>query len=368
MKAKYYIGILSFLILSTSAVTAGKNDQGGYRNDGAGMVINNYYDNDFTFASRINRFHRSYAAFDYYSPVFTKSYLYHRPFSFGLNFFGGLGFGLGFSYNYPAYDYGYDYGYGDYYGYDPYYGSNYYWDYNPFWYNRWCFPFMFSFNFGNIWRNNYYGWNGYRHNYIYNDYRYNSNYSRGYNSGRYSSPGYTSRRNPGNSSETSTHNNNVSRRDNSSTYSNRNEFNSSRPVVRSDNGFSNGEMRRTITPEVNRRQISSNGNAGRIRNTNSSYLNNNSMVPNSGNLSSGLSNNRLNNNFNHQRINTRSVYASRGTTANFSRSGNMSLARSVSSGSRSSGSARSISSHSGSRSSGSRSGSSHSGSRSSGRR
>jgi hypothetical protein len=64
------------------------------------------------YASRINRFHRSYAAFDYYSPVFTDSYLYnYRPFSLGSGMYGSLGLGLGFSYNYPGSDSGYDSGY-----------------------------------------------------------------------------------------------------------------------------------------------------------------------------------------------------------------------------------------------------------------
>jgi hypothetical protein len=39
--------------------------------------------------------------------------------------------------------------------------ENNYWGYNPFYYNSWYSPFIFSFNFGNRWRNNYYGWNGY---------------------------------------------------------------------------------------------------------------------------------------------------------------------------------------------------------------
>src|SRR4030042_7004207 len=106
MKAKFYIGIISALLLAGSPVAAQFAD-----------------DYDYYYASRINRFHRSYAAFDYYSPVFTETYYYnYRPFSWGISIYGGggFGFGLGHSYRYPVYNYGW---------YDPYYGSSLYWGY-----------------------------------------------------------------------------------------------------------------------------------------------------------------------------------------------------------------------------------------------
>ena len=86
--------------------------------------------------------------------------------TWGISIYGGGGFGLGYSNNYP----GYDYGYGNYYGYDPYFGNNYYGGYDPFYYNNWYSPVIFSFSFGNRWHNNYYGWNNHNHNHGYNDY------------------------------------------------------------------------------------------------------------------------------------------------------------------------------------------------------
>jgi hypothetical protein len=218
MKAKYYLGLLSILLLFTLTVKAQRDDSRNYRND-----------DDYYFTSRINRFHRFYTASDYYSPVFTDSYWYnYHPFSLGLSLYGGRGFGLGFSFNFPVYDYGY----GDYYGYDPYFGSNYYWDYDPFYYNGWYSPFIFSFNFGNRWRNN------------------------------YSSSGYPSRRNSGNNPESSVHNNNVSRRGISSGNYSRNVVNNNRPVVRSDNGLNTGETRRNIYAGLNNNRSGNNMNKG----------------------------------------------------------------------------------------------------------
>jgi hypothetical protein len=369
MKAKNYIGILSILLLSTSTIKAQRDDSGYNRNDDARLVVNNYYDNnDYNYTSRINRFHRSYAAFDYYSPVFTDSYLYnYRPFSLGLGLFGGLRFGLGFSFNYPDYDYGYDSGYGDYYGYDPYYGNN-YWGYNPFYYSGWYSPFIFSFNFGNRWRNNYYGWNGYNHYHDRYDYRpdnYRYQDSHGYYSNRYSSSS-TSRRNPGNNSGRSTYNNGVSRRGISSGSYSRNEVSNNRPVVRSENVVNTAQTRRTVSPAVNRgegRDIRYSGNSTNYRsNTNIAYSTHNSR-----NIYASMNNGRSSNNLNQRVNNSRNFRSNSGITSNSSRTMSAPVARSFSSGSRNSGSvARSSSSHSGSRSSGSKSSSSRG--RSSGRR
>ena len=85
MKSKYFIGIISVLLLTFSTGKAQRADSRDFSNDDAKVVVNNYYDNndnyDYYFTSRINRFHRSYAAFDYYSPVFTDSYWYdYQPF------------------------------------------------------------------------------------------------------------------------------------------------------------------------------------------------------------------------------------------------------------------------------------------------
>jgi hypothetical protein len=363
MKAKYYIGILSLLLL-TSTVRAQRNDPGYNSNDDAKLVVNNYYsDNDYDYSSRINRFHRSYSAFDYYSPVFTDSYIYnYQPWDLGLNMYGGLGFGF-------------NYGYRDYYGYDPYFGGNYYGGYDPFYYNSWFSPFIFNFNFGNRWRNNYYGWNGYYHNHGYNDFRngyYSNNNHNGYNSNRYSSPGYPSRRNPGNNPGSSTYNNNVSRRGVSSGSYARNDVSNTRSVVRSDNNVRSSDPRRISNTVVNRgqsagtRNIENNGNYGNRTTgvSNSRRINTN---VNSRSINSGVSNNRYNNNLYSSVSNSRNVRSGTGIYSHSSRTSGAPQVRSSSSRSMSSGSAtRSASSHSSSRSSGSKSGSS--GGKSSGRR
>ena len=177
----------------------------GADND-AGVVVNNYY-NDYNFTSRINRFHRSYSGFDYYSPVFTDPYLYNRrPFSLGISFYGTCGFGIGYAYNFPWYDSGTNY----YDIYDPYYGSSFYWGYDPFFYSRWYFPVLINLGFRDRWRNEYYGWN---HNHAHNDYRSNNRVSNRYDkssSSRYSSSGNSGRRRQTNISESPS--GNVSRR------------------------------------------------------------------------------------------------------------------------------------------------------------
>jgi hypothetical protein len=247
MKAKYYMGILTILLLSSSTLKAHTDNSRYNGNDNARQVVNNYYDNnDYTYTSRINRFHRDYATSDYYSPVFTNPYLYnHRPFSLGLNLFAGRGFGLGFSLNFPLFNFGLGdyYGYDTNYGYDSYNGYDYYGDYDPYYYNNWYSPFMFSFNFWPGWRGYYSGWHGYNyyHNHDFYNYRsgyYANNYSQRNNS--YRNASYNSRRNPVNNSQTNIHSNNVSRRGVSSENYSRNATGNNRPAVRSYNGRNTG--------------------------------------------------------------------------------------------------------------------------------
>jgi len=180
MKAKFYLGILSALLIAASPVKAQFVANSEFRNDGAGIVINNYYDDyDYYFSSRINRFHRSYAAFGYYSPVFTDTYWYnYQPYSWGVSIYGRSGFGYGYSVNYPIYYNAWDYNM----GYDPYYGSTYYWGYDPFYYT-WYSPVVININLGNRWRNNY--WGLHNHNYWYNDYRPVYNTYNNYNNYNY---------------------------------------------------------------------------------------------------------------------------------------------------------------------------------------
>lgn len=245
MKAKYYIGILSVLLLTGSTVKAQIADMRDYRNDDARIVINNYYDDyDYYFSSRINRFHRSYTAFNYYAPVFTDTYWYNnQPYSWGISIYGGGGFGLGYSFNYPVYSYDYGYNYG---GYDPYFGNSYYWGYDPFYYNNWYTPVIFNVRIRNRWSNNYYGWNG--HNHGYNDYRpvYNTYNNYNYPSTRYSSSGNSSGRRPDNVSESSS--GNVSRREVSTGNSSRNSIVRSISTEKSNNRQNMGESRRNATP------------------------------------------------------------------------------------------------------------------------
>ena len=255
MKAKYYIGILSVLLFTGSTVKAQIADMIDYRNDDARIVVNNYYDDyDYYFSSRINRFHRSYTAFNYYAPVFTDAYWYnYQPYSLGISIYGGGGFGIGYSYNYPVYSYDYGYNNG---GYDPYFGNSYYWGYDPFYYNNWYTPVIFNVRIRNRWSNNYYGWN--RHNHGYNDYRpvYNTynNYNN-YSSKRYSSSGNSSGRRADNISESSS--GNVSRREVSTGNSPRNAVdkgNSNIPVRRSTEVRSNTNINNGNSSNNNRNQ------------------------------------------------------------------------------------------------------------------
>jgi hypothetical protein len=183
MKAKFYTVILSTLLLAGFTAKAQVADNRNFRNDEAGIVINNYYDDyDYYYSSRINRFHRDYAAFDYYSPVFTETYWYnYQPYSWGISIYGRSGLGFGFAVNYPVYYYGWgtDYWYNYNFGwYDPYYGSSGYWGYDPFYYS-WYSPVAININIGPRWRNNYWFGRGFWHNdyrpvyHVSNNYYYN---------------------------------------------------------------------------------------------------------------------------------------------------------------------------------------------------
>jgi hypothetical protein len=177
MKAKYYV-LLSALMLSASLVKAQNADGREFRDDDKGTVINNYFpDNDYYYSSRIRRFHNSYTAFEYYSPIFTDANWYnYQPFRWGISIYGGGAPLFGYSYNNPFIGFGLNFGYYDGY-YDPYAGNYYYGGYAPVYYNSW-FPFNinigFNLSFGNFWPRNHYDWcnNYYGHNDYYgrNDY------------------------------------------------------------------------------------------------------------------------------------------------------------------------------------------------------
>ena len=183
MKAKIYIGIITVAALSAIPAKSQISGYSDYRNDGSTLVVNNYYnDYDFYYSSRINRFHRSYSAFTYYSPVFTETYWYNfQPYSWGVSIYGGGG---GFYYNYPVYNYGW---------YDPYYGYNYSWGYDPFYYS-WYSPVIINFNLGYRWGYHdryYFGYHPWYRGYgpVYNTYNTYNYYN--YPSSKYSSREYS---------------------------------------------------------------------------------------------------------------------------------------------------------------------------------
>ena len=153
MKAKLYIGIIIAVILPGFMAQAQVTDSRDYINDNAGTVINNYYNYDYYYSSRINRFHRSFLTFNYYAPLFTDSFWYnYEPSSWGLSIYGGTRLGLSFSYNYPVYnDYSWNY---------PYYSGYYYQGFDPFYYNRWYSPVVINLGIWNRWDHNYSGWQG----------------------------------------------------------------------------------------------------------------------------------------------------------------------------------------------------------------
>jgi hypothetical protein len=307
MKAKYYIGILSALILAGIPLKAQYADNRDFRNDNASIIVNNYYDDyDYYFSSRINRFHRSYSAFEYYSPVFTETYWYnYRPYSWGVSIYGGTGLGFGLSYNYPVYYYGWNYGnwYSyDYGWYDPYYGS-YWWGYDPFYYS-WYSPVFININIGNRWGHNYWGWNRHnywgwnRHNYWYNDYSpiYNTynNYNN-YPANRYSSREYPDRGRPAEYNRTNSGGD--SRREAIPAPDSRTGVNNSNDRVRSNAGIDNNPTRRSA--EVRNNTGNTGNNNANVNNGN----NRNSRVDgNNGNF--GENNRNTNNNGNNRNSRT----------------------------------------------------------------
>jgi hypothetical protein len=258
MKAKYILGIGLVLMLSGSMVKGQSGDMPGYRDDEDRIVVNNYYDDyDYYYSSRINRFHRSYAAFNYYSPVFTDTYWYnYQPYSWGISIYGGGGFSVGYSFNYPVY------GYGFYNGYDPYFGNSFSWGYNPWFYTSWYSPVIINLNFRNRWHNDHYSWHGpYDHgswygndNYSRNNY-YDNNY---YSSMNSSSTNYT-RRNSSNYDKYSS--DNSSRRTSSGDFSSRTDRRSNITGRRTDNSIFDNSNNRTLQRRISdtgiRRSVSS---------------------------------------------------------------------------------------------------------------
>lgn len=181
MKTNYYIGFLSALLLSGMSVKAQYADNIYHGSDDGGVIINNYYENyDYYYSSRINRFHRSYSTFSYYSPVFTETYWYtYNPYSWGISIYNGVaGFSLGNGFGYPVFSASSFYY--DYRGYDPFYYSYNYggypswyynsWAYDPYFYNYWFIPYGVNINVSCNLSPTYWGWNYHYYDGHYNRY------------------------------------------------------------------------------------------------------------------------------------------------------------------------------------------------------
>lgn len=103
-----------------------------YENGDKELVVNNYYDNYYSdnvsYSSRLNRFYGPSVGLGYYSP-------YYNPWSWGPSFSFGMGMGFGFGF---GFGYGYGYGGGYYPGYPyypyypPYYGGGCYYPCSPY--------------------------------------------------------------------------------------------------------------------------------------------------------------------------------------------------------------------------------------------
>jgi len=204
MKAKFHIGFMSAMMLAGLPLNAQFADSRNYGDHDADLVINNYYDQDYYYSSRINRFHRAYTYFEYYSPVFTDTYWYsYRPYSWGISIYGRTGFSLGYSMNFPVYHgwergYWYDYDYG---WFNPYFNNSWYFGTGPF-FAGWYSPVVININTGHRWRHDYYSWHGhdYYHGsrHVHNTY---NNYYYNYSSPRYYSSGNNSAHRSGTSRE-----------------------------------------------------------------------------------------------------------------------------------------------------------------------
>jgi len=290
MKTKVYIGILGALLIPGMSANAQWADAGNYRNNDAGIVINNYYDYDYDFyySSRIKRFHSPYVTFSYYSPVFTDVFWYtYQPFTWGMTIYGGGRIGVGLSYNYPLYyNYLWDY--------PSWYYDSYYIDYYPVYYS-WYPPLVVNVRIGNRWSD---PWHDYHiRNHWYNDYRpvyntYNYYYT---TSGRSDGLNVSRRITPSTTSSTVNTNtvntNTVSRR----------EGGAVQTSGRSQDNTGGGEGR-TGKPANNRIHQGDQGNNNSMNPGNTENVNrrvNSGNNPGVGNRSNNSNNNNGNNNNNN---------------------------------------------------------------------
>ena len=128
MKTKILLTAIATMAFAYTALAADAGEVHGERGNGYGsqqIVVNNYYyESGYEYASRINRFHNSYVAFDFYSPLYTETFWYHyTPYTWGVS----------------IYDDWYYYGGGvSRYNWTSGFGGSYWWGYDPWWdYDPW---------------------------------------------------------------------------------------------------------------------------------------------------------------------------------------------------------------------------------------
>jgi hypothetical protein len=90
MKTKILLTAMVTMALAYSALASGPGEFSGERGySNQQIVVNNYYyESGYEYASRINRFHNSYVAFDFYSPLYTETFWYHyTPYTWGVSIY-----------------------------------------------------------------------------------------------------------------------------------------------------------------------------------------------------------------------------------------------------------------------------------------
>ncbi len=147
---------------------------------GSEFDYDDYY--DYSYSSRIRRFHNPNPGFSYYDTYYTNVYYYdYNPWAYGTSIYMGYNFwypsyrplvSVYFGWGWPYYSYGWGW---------PYYSYGWGW---PYYYNSWGWPYYYGWN--RPYYGCYYG-HYYPYDYYYNSYDYNSHYygprgSRGFNS------------------------------------------------------------------------------------------------------------------------------------------------------------------------------------------
>jgi hypothetical protein len=160
MKTKILLTALATMAFAYAALASDGGEVHGKMGNGYGsqqIVVNNYYyESGYEYASRLKRFHNSYVAFDFYSPLYTETFWYHyTPYTWGVSIYddwyyygGGVskfnwtsGFGGSYWWGYdPWLSYGWNswYAPGVSYSVNYYLGRPYY--HYPMAWNSWSYP------------------------------------------------------------------------------------------------------------------------------------------------------------------------------------------------------------------------------------